>query len=613
MKKISALILSAAIAASVIAGCSNEPATSESSVASSEVIASTGDPVSTEAAVQTPMTFEEIYGIQLSSYLDHQYYFEGEAIPVTESNFYFVNEFANLCNDANMGYYALTATGHIDLSAECDVEGYDTYGDFFVEQSELYLQDVYIRLKHAKDAGVTLSEESKQAINDSMEYLQSLAAASGMSLDEYIKLYIGPGIDETNFRMILENNQIAYYDYPLYYYNNYGIADYVKTIESVPYIRYALFYVSDDADQSEKDKALENATAMKNACKNIDDLSTLAAAAASEGTVLDQGDIEVAGEMAAEKFVEWSVAEERTEGEIDIIYNPGFGYFVVGYIGHKDVYYAPHITYALFFAPDGAEQDVKDKALESATALKDSTSSAEDLVYSAGVANDQGSITVLKGDVVSELVDWAFDDSRKEEDMDIIYAPEKGYYVVGYNGTQEVSQSYTNNKLRNSINEEIKAEAYDLHTDDVFLPAPAAPTPTDVPDIVATESAVNEILASDAAGTAVNTPVQGGGATTADVLVVVFITLAAVAVAAVIIILIVHAMKNGKKDDVYDDPDDADDDGEDEDDEKPVKKESKSSDKDGDDEKSDDSEEDSDEESDDESDDEDEEDEEEKK
>lgn len=599
MKKISALILSAVIAASVIAGCSNEPATSESSVASSEVIASTGEPATTEAAVQAPKTFEEIYGIQLSSYLDHQYYFEGEAIPITESNFYFVNEFANLCNDANMGYYALTATGHIDLSAECDVEGYDTYGDFYVEQSELYLQDVYIRLKHANEAGVTLSEESKQAINDSMQYLQSLAAGSGLSLDEYIKLYIGPGIDETSFRKILENNQIAYYDYPLYYYNNYGIADYVKTIESVPYIRYALFYVADDADQSEKDKALENATAMKNACKNIDDLSALAATAASEGTVLDQGDIEVAGEMAAEKFVEWALSEERTEGEIDIIYNPGFGYFVVGYIGHKDVYYAPNITYALFFAPDGAEQEVKDQALESATALKDSTASAEDLVYSAGTANDQGSITVLKGDVVSELADWAFDDSRKEGEMDIVYAPEKGYYVVGYNGTQEVSQSYTNNKLRNSVNEEIRAEAYDLHTDDVFLPAPAAPTPTDVPEIVATESAVNEILASDAAETAVAAPVQGGGATTADVLVVVFITLAAVAVAAVIIILIVHAVKNGKKDDEYDDPDDSYDD-EDEEDEKPVKKESKPSDKNGDDEESDDPEEDSDEKSDDE-------------
>ena len=91
MKKISALILSAVMAASVIAGCSNEPATSESSAALTDAAVATGDTTPVETYAEEPQTFDELYGPQLSNYLDHQYYFEGEAIPLTESNFYFIN------------------------------------------------------------------------------------------------------------------------------------------------------------------------------------------------------------------------------------------------------------------------------------------------------------------------------------------------------------------------------------------------------------------------------------------------------------------------------------------------------------------------------------------
>ena len=64
MKKIGAIILSAALAATMIAGCNTDPAKKE---------------------------IDKNYGPQLWNYLNHQYYFDGEAIPVSESNFYFIN------------------------------------------------------------------------------------------------------------------------------------------------------------------------------------------------------------------------------------------------------------------------------------------------------------------------------------------------------------------------------------------------------------------------------------------------------------------------------------------------------------------------------------------
>ena len=576
MKKISALILSAVMAASVIAGCSNEPATSESSAALTDATVATGDTTPVETNAEEPQTFDELYGPQLSNYLDHQYYFEGEAIPLTESNFYFINTFMELSNYANMGYYPATTLGFLDLSAEFTGEGYATYGDYFIACSEKSIQSTFILSKRAQEAGVTLSDDNRKAIDDTLENMKKVAADSGMSFEQYIQLYYGPGNDEVSFRKIFEKFVLIQYDYPQYFCSNYEFTAGIK--ESVPNIRYALFSAPQGSDQSVLDSAYEAASAMKNECKTIDDLTGLAATAQSQGLVLDQGDILVPKGQTVAKFEEWAYGEGRTEGELDVIYAPEYGYFVVGYLGLADKYYVPGIRYALYFAPDSAEQADKDKALELATALKDSCSTIDDLYYLPTDCNDSGDIKVAKGETDAAFEEWAYDEARTAGEMDIIYVPEKGYYVVGYLGLQAVDNEYAMNELSKSVLAEVDAGTYDLHTDDVFNPAPAAPTPTDVPTIIATESAVdqafdpNTVTAADPAATA-----QGGSVTTADVLVVVFITLAAVAVLAVIIILVVHAMKNNNKS-----ADDSDDEDEDEEDEKPAKKSSKAAEQDDD-------------------------------
>ncbi len=578
MKKISALILSAAIAASVIAGCSNEPATSESSAALTEAAVTTEATTPVETYAQEPQTFDELYGPQLSNYLDHQYYFEGEAIPLTESNFYFINTFMELSNYANMGYYPATTLGFLDLSAEFTGDGYATYGDYFIACSEKSLQSTFILSKRAQEAGVTLSDDNRKAIDDTIENMKKVAADSGMSFDQYIQLYYGPGNDEASFRKIFEKFVLIQYDYPLYFCDNYEFTAGIK--ESVPNIRYALFSAPEGSDQTAKDSAYEAANAMKNECKTIDDLTGLAAAAQTQGIVLDQGDILVPKGQTVPKFEEWAYGEGRTEGELDVIYAPEYGYFVVGYIGQADKYYVPAIRYALYFAPDSAEQADKDKALELATALKESCTSINDLNSLATDCNDQGDIKVAKGETDPAFEEWAYDEARTAGEMDVIYVPEKGYYVVGYMGLQAVDNDYAMNELSKSVLEEVDAGTYDLHTDDAFLPAPAAPTPTDVPAIVATESAVNQAFDPNTVTAADPATVQGGSVTTADVLVVVFITLAAVAVLAVIILLVVYAMKNNKKN--AGDSDDESYDDEDEESDEPAKKSSKASEQDED-------------------------------
>jgi hypothetical protein len=251
---------------------------------------------------------------------------------------------------------------------------------------------------------------------------------------------------------------------------------------------------------------LADANAMKNACKSVDDLTGLAESAYAKGTVLDQGDFMITKEMeetmAAQKFKEWGLDKNRKEGDIEVIYDPDFGYFVVGYLGMKE----------------------------------------------------------YRSDALS---------------------------------------NYSLQVLNENIKKEFESKKHGFHTDDKFDPAPAAPTVTPTP--VITEEPV-QTLNPDATVPSGEAPAQSGSSmTTTDVLVVVFITLAGVAILAVIVILINHAIKNGKnggvsgisEDEFEDESEDEGEDSGDEEEDEDEKSEGSGSDKD----KKEDSEEDEDEDS----------------
>ena len=481
MKRSGALIISTAVAATMIAGCGKTMTETDPTIAPSDTTAqaTTSAPAESSAAPsqpEGPQSFEELYANQLITYLDHQYYFDGVAIPTTESNFYFINAFLDLSNYASMGYYPSTNLGYIDLAAEYTGEEYGTYGDYFVKYAENSIESTCILCARAEAEGVTLPEETQTAIDGMMENIRTGSAANvGMTLDEYLQFYYGPGNDETTFRKVLERYYLAD-EYSKIYCENYEFSDEEK---NVPYVRYALFYAPDSAEQATKDQALADATAMKDSCKTIDDLTGLAATAQENGIVYDQGDIAVPRGRMVPKFEEWAYEDGRTEGELDIIYAPEYGYFVVGYLGLQE----------------------------------------------------------QAADVLNQI-------ALKE--------------------------------LSDSILAEVDEDIHDFHTDDVFLPAPEGPTATPVPDnILPSDSGASfdsNATVNPAAVPSGDTQ-QNGNMSTTDVLIIVFFTLAGVAIVAVIGILIYSATKNkngssasskpSKK--VYDDDEDeADDDFEDE-------------------------------------------------
>ena len=280
------------------------------------------------------MTFDSMYGNQLPKYLNRQYEFDGEKIPVTESNYYYLLTFMQLSQYASYGYLPSTNGGRIDLTANYGTTG-KTCGDYLVEQSEKYLHSTYIIMKRAKEAGLSLTDEDKKTIDNDVNTLyEQQAKSSGLTLDKVIKIYFGPQCDEQSYRKILENSQLAG-KYQKKFVEEFNIPEDQKNI---PSITYALHYAPESsASADDKAKAKAAADEMLGKCKTIDDLKKLGTEAKSSGVCKDAGTVPVQKGKMVPDFEAWAYGAERKEGEMAVIYAKEYGYFCVGYNGKVEI------------------------------------------------------------------------------------------------------------------------------------------------------------------------------------------------------------------------------------------------------------------------------------
>ena len=319
MKKISALILTAVFALTMFSGCGQK-------------ITESG----ANASKPAPQSFKDVYGDQLNSYLNHQYYFDGQEVPKQESNFYFINSFLELTDYAKMGYYPQTSEGVIDLEAPYPTEDYKTFGDYLVTYSENSIASAYIIEQRAKAEGITLPEETYNAIEEMFADLRNnKAPEANMSFDKYLQMYYGPGVTEASFKEILERYYLtdAYTSQYCEKFASLHGDEYDNEQAMVPNIRYVLFEAREGvATEAEKDAAQKAAREMMAECKTVDDIPALAEAGLASGIVKESNDIAVPKGQMVPDFEAWAWDESRAYGDIDVIYAT-YGYFVVGYLG----------------------------------------------------------------------------------------------------------------------------------------------------------------------------------------------------------------------------------------------------------------------------------------
>lgn len=331
MKAFKKIVIGIVAAAVMMSSAAPAFADETTTTAPSQTQETTGESTTSTFDI-SKLSFDTMYGNQLPDFLNHEYMYNGEKIPLAESNYYFLLTFLQLSQYAAYGYYPATTAGYLDLAATYgEGDQQKTYGEYFVQQAEDYLYSTYIFVERAKAAGIKLSEDDKKAINDEVnERIEQQAKPAGVSLDVILKLYFGPQCDEKAYRQILENATLAG-KYSEKYVKDYKIPEEQLM---VPNIRYALFYAPGaSATDEEKKKAEAAANDLLKKCKNVEDLKTQAEAGQTAGTVYDQGTLSVPKGKMVSAFEEWAYDSSRKEGEMGVILSQEYGYFVVGYMG----------------------------------------------------------------------------------------------------------------------------------------------------------------------------------------------------------------------------------------------------------------------------------------
>lgn len=378
MKIIKKLVLVTISAAFMLSSAATVIA-DETTAAPTETTTATTAAGNTSTNDISKMSFETMYGNQLPKYLNRQYYFDGQKIPVAETNYYYLLTFMQLCEYAAYGYLPATADHRIDLSAAYGTTG-RTCADYLVDQAEKYIQSTYILMKRAKDAGLTLSDEDKAAIDkDINDMNEQQAKPAGITLDKCLKIYFGPACDEQAYRAILENSDLAG-TYQKKYVSEYVIPEDQRMI---PNITYALHYApAASATEDEKKKANDAAQEMLKQCKSIDDLKTIGGKAKQDGICKDAGTVPVQKGKMVPAFEAWAWDTARKEGEMAVIFADEYGYFCVGYNGKVEI--------------DAAEkQDMANKAL-SDDIEKEMTSGKYGFKYDGTVAvNNTNTVVVV--------------------------------------------------------------------------------------------------------------------------------------------------------------------------------------------------------------------------
>lgn len=347
-------ILSCVVATSVLfmSSCTTKTAvdtteTSDSSVSvkvSETEVTSESEAESNETTAETTSfdisdyTFDNVYGSQLSNYLNHQYYFDGEAIPIVESNYYFVNTFLELTNYGNYyGAYPVTSEGFLDLAAEvpANSDGSDplfkTYGDFYRQYSETILYSTMIVLKNAHDIGLELDDDTISSIDSLLVSLEENGAkANNMTLDEYLALYYGPECNAESFKQVLYNYYLNDV-FTNYYIENFDYSE--EEIIMSPTVRYALYYAPAGSDEETLKNAEAAAQSMLSNCGgDIDKFAELGAEEYAASGNTEYGELMVTEGQTVTNFNNWCFDEARQPGDMEVIYTDEYGYFVVAYV-----------------------------------------------------------------------------------------------------------------------------------------------------------------------------------------------------------------------------------------------------------------------------------------
>lgn len=345
-----------------------------------------------------------------------------------------------------------------------------TYYDLFLgDAKELMVQTAALS-DAAREAGVTLSEESKAAVDSTMETYKSMASQYGYPMASYLKANFGKYMTEELLRSCLEESYLASQFYTehsdsLTYDGAALEAYYQENADTLDTFVYDLCFVSGAAASTtdaegktvpatEEEKAAAMAAAkqaaeeLEQAVKNGGDFAVQANLAVNKGAAssyVNEG--KSVGSQISTTYREWLADAARKAGDITVIESEGSGYYVIRFNDRfldEESFASADIRHILIKAEvaEGASAPTDEAiaaAKEKAQAILDEFNAGAKTGEAFGeLANanseDPGSNTNggLYTDVTRStnfftgFLNWIFEDGRQVGDTGLVENPQSG-------------------------------------------------------------------------------------------------------------------------------------------------------------------------------------------
>lgn len=347
-------------------------------------------------------------------------------------------------------------------------DGKGTWFDYFVEITKTYVTELLAICEAANAAGMTVADVDQTEIDATIGIMKETAESYGYSIDQYLTLSTGTGMNEKDIRKCLELTALASM-YSAKYMEELSYTAEEKeeyyaansaSFDGVDYLSYTVnaadFMEKDASGNPVGDTTTSSASAKEAADKiagasSADDFKSLVREYMTANTSSDEAAIDAAVEACYHRHAlassitavsEWAFSAKA--GDTHITGVDGDTSYTVYYLvtpSYRDESQNRNVRHILFTAERYNSSEKAEEVLAEWEASGYTDEKFAELV--AEYSFDEGSLAtngvyenVAQGEMTNTFNAWLFDASRKEGDKDIVKS-DYGWHIMEYLGLGE--------------------------------------------------------------------------------------------------------------------------------------------------------------------------------